>query len=253
VYVPFKGYHGEDEVRYTVTDAVNGQSNQFTIRLLVDTPPECRDTAATVTAGRPLVLPELACTDQDGDEFTIFYDLPANGTLASRGDDLVYTPNPGFTGQDSFAYGAVEDMYPIPSDDAVMRLSVIAAPVIKVVLPTPNPVSTPAPDTTAPVVTLKNVSTKQAIAIALKRNENVTAKLTLTLDKATARKLKLSRTVGTLNAALTPGTTTLPVKLSAKARKAFKAVKRVKLTLTAVVSDAAGNTTTKTLVVTLKK
>jgi hypothetical protein len=36
-------------------------------------------------------------------------------------------------------------------------------------------------------------------------------------------------------------------------RKALKSAKRVKLTLTAVVTDAAGDKTTKTPVVTLKK
>jgi hypothetical protein len=84
-------------------------------------------------------------------------------------------------------------------------------------------------------------------------NENATATLTLTLDKATARKLHLSRKLGEIKAALTPGTATIPMKLSAKARKAFKKLKRVNLTLTTFVADAAGNSITKTLAVTLKK
>jgi hypothetical protein len=98
-----------------------------------------------------------------------------------------------------------------------------------------------------------NASKKQAVAIALTTNENSTATLTLTLDKATARKLKLSRSVGQTKAALTPGTSTVTVKLSAKARKAFKKLKRVKLTLTAFVIDTAGNNLTQTLALTLKK
>jgi hypothetical protein len=102
-------------------------------------------------------------------------------------------------------------------------------------------------------VTLKNASSKRTVSIVVTTSENAAATLTLTVDKATARKLKLSRTVGTLKAALTKGQSTLAVKLSTKARKALKKLKRVKLTLTAVVTDAAGNKTTKTLAVTLKQ
>jgi hypothetical protein len=129
-----------------------------------------------------------------------------------------------------------------------------------VVIPTPIPVvraPVAAPklvaDLSAPVIKLKDASKKQAASIALTTSENSTATLTLTLDKATARKLKLSRTVGQVKAALTPGTAMIAVKLSAKARKAFKNLKRVKLTLIAVVVDTAGNSTTRTVAVTLKK
>lgn len=43
------------------------------------------------------------------------------------------------------------------------------------------------------------------------------------------------------------------IALSAKAKRAFKSVKKVKLLVTAVVSDTAGNQVTKTLSVTLKR
>ena len=99
---------------------------------------------------------------------------------------------------------------------------------------------------------LKAVLSK-GFVLRASRSEHCMLSIQLAADKATAKKLKLSRSVGTLKAALTPGTSTLKVKLSSKAAKAFKKLKRVKLTLTVVVTDAAGNTTTKTLVVTLKK
>jgi hypothetical protein len=256
VYVPATGYHGEDQVRYTVTDAVNGKSNEFKIDLLVDTPPECTDMSVTVAANHPLVLPAPNCTDKESDDLVVGFGKPANGTIAVSGRNLVYTPNPGFVGQDSFDFSAMEYDWGVESEDATMRISVTAP--IKIVLPTPTPtptpVPTPAPDTSAPVVTLKNASKKQAVAITLTRNENVKAKLTLTLDKATAKKLKLSsRTVGTLSSALTPGTSKLSVKWTAKAAKALKKVKKVSVTVTALVTDAAGNSTTKSLVLTLKK
>ena len=104
------------------------------------------------------------------------------------------------------------------------------------------------------MISLKDASKKQSAAITLTTNENATATLTLSLDKATAKKLKLSRTVGTVKAALAPGKATISVKLSAKARKAFKKLKRVKL-----IPHRGGrrrrrqSRSTKTVTVTLKK
>jgi hypothetical protein len=211
-----------------------------TVKILVNTPPTCSDGAATVVNTQRLVIADLACDETDGDEFSIYVDQPKHGSVFFPADGtVVYTPNPGYVGPDSFTYFAGEDDQELglDSDDATMRITV-----------TPPP-----PITRMPVVGLKNASRKQAVAITLTTSENSTATLTLTLDKAIARKLKLSRTVGQVKAALTPGTATVPVKLSAKARKAFKKLKRVKLTLTALVADAAGNTITQTLTVTLKK
>ena len=99
----------------------------------------------------------------------------------------------------------------------------------------------------------------KGLPIVLTTNENATAQLTLTVDKATARKLKLDRKakkavpVGTLKATLTAGSRTLKITLSSKAKRAFKTAKTVKVLVTVVVTDAAGNKTTKTLTTTLKR
>jgi hypothetical protein len=258
VYTPFGRYRGEDQFRYTITDA-NGVSNVATVTILVNTPPTCNDGTATVVANQRLVFNDFDCDEVDGDVVWVDAGQPQHGTITYPGDGtVVYTPNPGYVGTDSFIYFAwEEDALGLDSDDATMSITVTSPPPITrtpIQLPLP-PVAAPKPpaDVTAPVVALKNASKKQAVAIALTTSENSTATLTLTLDKATARKLKLSRTVGQVKAALTPGTATVPVKLSAKARKAFKKLKRVKLTLTAVVTDTAGNRITKTLAVTLKR
>ena len=198
----------------------------------------------TVPANAPSVLPDL-CSDADQDVLDVFVGTPGHGTLTFSGSSVIYTPAPGYSGPDALTLYAEDDFY--SSDDATLAITVSPPPA-------PIPTVAPAPkDLSAPTVALKNASKKQAVAIAVTTNENASAVLTLALDKKTAGKLKLGRTVGTLKAALTPGTSTLKVKLSAKAAKTFKKLKRVKLTLTAVVTDAAGNKTTKTLAVTLKR
>ena len=79
------------------------------------------------------------------------------------------------------------------------------------------------------------------------------------VDKKTARKLKIKRnarravTVGTLTQAIAAGDSTVTVKLTKKARKAFKRARKVKLLITMKVTDAAGNETMQSMTVTLKR
>jgi hypothetical protein len=142
-----------------------------------------------------------------------------------------------------------------------------AAPILipgpPVRVPTPPPA--PPKDVAAPVATLKSAAKplkqtlSKGLAVLLGTNEASTVKFTVTVDKATARKLKLDRkakgpvTVGTVNAALNPGSSPVTIAWSAKAKRALKSVKKLKVVVTAVVSDAAGNQVTKTLTVTLKR
>jgi len=177
----------------------------------------------------------VTCADADADMFTYELGTPANGTVALQGTQYIYTPRAGFSGADSFTYRA-KDTFDLTADNATISVTV-----------------TPPADKTAPTIALKNASKKQALSITVTSNEAGSATFTATLDRATAKKLKLSRTVGTLKRTLKAGTATLKIKLSSKAAKAFKNRKSVKLTVTAVVTDAAGNKTTKTLKVTLRK
>jgi hypothetical protein len=259
VWKPKDGAHGIETLRYTVTNA-DGVSNVTEVRIIVNTPPTCQSGTATTTVGTPLTIAKLPCADADAD---LLRDPalsdPAHGAL-TVGDDssVIYTPTPGYVGPDSFTYGFRDSFLGI-SNSGTMSITVTGQPAAAVPTPTPTPTTSapvvvPSKDTTAPVVTLKNASKKQAVSIAVTTNESATATLTLALDKATARKLKLkSRTIGTAKATLQPGTSKLKVKLSTKAAKKLKTLKQAKLTVTAVVTDAAGNTATKTLAVTVKQ
>lgn len=255
-YTPTPGYHGYDEFTFQVRDNNNETSLPARVSLLIDTAPECRDGSATVVSGRTLVLPDLDCSDPNDDFIDIYVSNPAHGTVTFPPDgSVVYTPTPGYVGPDAFTYSAVDEFGLESYLERTMSITVTSAPPA---LPVPPPIATvqplpPPKDLTAPALTVKNASKKQALAVTVTTNESASATLTVGLDKATAKKLKLAQKVGTLKAALKPGTSTLKVKLSAKAAKAFKKLKSVKLTVTAVVADAAGNQATKTLKVTLKK
>jgi hypothetical protein len=125
---------------------------------------------------------------------------------------------------------------------------------------TPTPVATPVKDTTAPAATLTSVpgqKLKQVLAkglrLTLSSNEAGTATVTVAVDAKTARKLHIKREVGRAGTSVRAGTLGVTVKLAAKARKAFKKLRTVKLSVKAVVTDAAGNPATRSLAVTLKR
>jgi PKD repeat protein len=98
-------------------------------------------------------------------------------------------------------------------------------------------------DTAAPVITVpakvkaKQKAGKVKIAIASNEPVNVVARLT-------------GKVKGNAKAKVN-GKGSIVIKLSSKAKKALKAAKVVKLTLKLVATDAAGNTTTKTIRVSL--
>jgi len=123
----------------------------------------------------------------------------------------------------------------------------------------------PIVDARAPGITLSSPARRIAqtlprgLSVVLGSDEAGTATLTMTVDRATARKLRLDRrargpvVVGMLSSAVTSGSRTVPINFTAKARRALRSVRLVKVLVTAVVTDAAGNRSTRTLRVTLRR
>jgi hypothetical protein len=141
--------------------------------------------------------------------------LPNSGTVT--GVPFTYTPNPGFRGADVFAYTV--------TNQATGETSLPAS------------------------LTILDAHAHERRG----RHDQADG------DRrpGDARRTKLDAkakgpvTVGTASSASAAGKVTL--QLSAKARKALKKLKKVKLTVTLVATDAAGNRTTRTLSMTLAR
>jgi hypothetical protein len=125
--------------------------------------------------------------------------------------------------------------------------------------PGPGPGPTIVPDTFAPVFgPLSAPRTKLAkfatggLTIPLSLSEPSTVAGELSVDRATAKRLKLSKRVIAKGTAAA-GATSLVLKPDRKAARKVKRQKRLRATLKVVATDAAGNATTRTLVVTLKR
>ncbi len=116
LYTPNPGFTGQDHFAYTVEDG-NGGSDGATVIILVapsadNTRPYAEQDELPVTNdGNPVLLDVLANdTDDDGDPLILSAITvpPPNGTATIVGNQVQYTPNPGFNGQDYFAY-AISD------------------------------------------------------------------------------------------------------------------------------------------------
>jgi hypothetical protein len=262
-YTPAAGYAGPDTFTFKANDGTV-DSNVATAHLEVDTPPTCEDNHKTVRQGSSVVISfdtDFLCDDADAPpSLTILLDSdPAHGTLTDGpGNAVTYTPNPAFSGTDSFLYFA-EDEFNIDSTDATMTITVTPKPVVT---PPPPP---PPRDTTPPSVGLahakQTIRNARAKGVALTETSSEAGRLSvaISVDKRTARKLRIKRNahgrvvIGRLTQAIGAGQTTVHVRLTAKARKALKHVRKVKLLITVKVTDAAGNTTTKTVRLTLRR
>ena len=108
-YVPNPNFTGSDTFTYEVVDA-NGNTDTATVTINVsaaaNVAPVATDDQSTTTAGQSVVLDSLANDgDSNNDNLTIqSVSTPANGTAVISGGQIIYTPNPGFIGTDTFTY-----------------------------------------------------------------------------------------------------------------------------------------------------
>ena len=106
-YTPANNYYGLDSFSYTVSDG--SLTSTATVMLTVNHvnhPPVVSDIAAKTTTNKPVTL-ALAGSDADGDALQYaLSQAPANGKVTISNNQAVYTPNPGYTGQDTFSYVA---------------------------------------------------------------------------------------------------------------------------------------------------
>ncbi|AFY58916.1 hypothetical protein Riv7116_6589 [Rivularia sp. PCC 7116] len=108
VYTPAANFNGVDSFNYQVEDG-NGETQTATVTVNVapvNDQPLAQNDAATTNQDTEVSIDVLANDgDIDGDNLTIASVAAANnGTTAIVGNEVVYTPASGFSGEDSFTY-----------------------------------------------------------------------------------------------------------------------------------------------------
>jgi hypothetical protein len=103
-YTPPAGFSGSDSFTYTISDGTGGSAtaNVF-ITVLPGVAPVASDQSVKVNAGMSVAI-TLTGTDADNDPLTFVFTQPTQGSLDGTPPNLTYTPNPGFTGADSFTF-----------------------------------------------------------------------------------------------------------------------------------------------------
>ncbi len=112
IYAPNAGFSGLDKFRYKVMDS-SGQSAWGEIEIIVrpiknDTLKAKKDTA-TVKSGETVLIDVLA--NDIGTGLSIdMSETPNNGSASISNNQLVYTPNVGFSGVEKFKYKIVDSL-----------------------------------------------------------------------------------------------------------------------------------------------
>ncbi len=263
VYDPVDGYAGEDSFTFRADDGAE-QSEVATYEITVLEPnglPMCVDASLEVARDGVLPLdPYAACSDPEGDELTAWLlEGPSHGTLIFP-PDLAYVPDPGYVGADQILYYVI-DSRGGESEVAVLDITVVG-PVTQPpaatgpALSAPRPPAPPRPlaDRTAPTVrtTLDGATRlatvrKRGLKVRLRSDEAGTARLTLTVGRALARRLGLATrprgpvVIGRIEQAVTARATTLSIVLTRKARRAVRTARAVPVRLVCEVTDPSGN------------
>lgn len=128
-YEPNTDFVGSDSLVYNITDG-NGGFASATVFIEVvkeNTPPVAVDDQATVYANSTNNVINVLSNDYDEDGDTISIDSitsqPTNGSATTSGDTILYTPNEGFNGTDSFEYKITDGNGGY--DTAIVNISVI--------------------------------------------------------------------------------------------------------------------------------
>ena len=112
---------GVDGTPSTVTVVINGVNE--------NAPPSAQNDSASTNQDAPVTINVLGNdSDPDGDSLSIGgFGQGAHGTVTLVGGQLVYTPNPGFVGTDTFTYSVSDGKG--GTDTATVTVDVAAAPV----------------------------------------------------------------------------------------------------------------------------
>jgi len=117
-FMPQSGYTGDPTpIQYTVRDNDGSLSNPATVTLDYNQPPDAVNDSASTYQSQPVTVPVLNNdTDPENDPVSLVAGSvsdPPNGSVAiddngtpgdPTDDQIVYTPDPGFSGTDTFTY-----------------------------------------------------------------------------------------------------------------------------------------------------
>ena len=130
IYFPNLNYTGVDSFDYVLCDdGVPMQCDTTTVTIIIENQAPTADPDEVITTFEtPINIPYLV-NDSDPEEGNLTAIdspevIPENGTITIEDNQLIYTPNDGFTGVDQFSYLLCDDGLPIQCDTALITVIV---------------------------------------------------------------------------------------------------------------------------------
>ncbi|TKC09318.1 Ig-like domain-containing protein [Pedobacter frigoris] len=104
-YTPNNGFSGNDTFTYTIKDIYGAESNIATVTLAVNVKPAGVNDVASTLTNVAVTIPVIDNDPGKSGSSVIRNTEPANGTyVINPAGTVTYTPNPGFSGKDTFTY-----------------------------------------------------------------------------------------------------------------------------------------------------
>ncbi len=109
-FTPSSGFYGQTEFEYTVADGNGGEATARVSVSVNNRAPIAADDQA-VSRSEPVSIDVLANdVDPDGDPLSLAgVGAAAHGQVSVQGDRVIYTPESGYVGDDSFSYEVQDD------------------------------------------------------------------------------------------------------------------------------------------------
>ncbi len=240
-YTPDDGYHGEDSFTYGASDS-DLESSPATVTLTVIAPPTVSLAVDHSSAAKGTTLHFVASADDPDGGSIDEYRFSVDGAVVQTGASATLSPRFDAPGSHTVAVRAKDDEGQTAS---ATKSVTISAPSGGGSTTPPAGGSPPAPPAggrsggppPAPTLAVAKQKLKAVLAkgLAVRVTCSCTLKLQLVVDKKTAKTLKLGKratVVGTVTRTV-GGSLKLKIKLTAKARKALKKARSVKLTVRA--------------------
>ena len=113
-YTPDSGFFGTDDFDYTASDGQGGMATAtvtITVNEAANQAPIANDDAAETNESVSVLIDVLANdSDPDGDPLSLISVAdPDGGATSIEGEEIRYTPDPGFSGSDAFEYTVGDD------------------------------------------------------------------------------------------------------------------------------------------------
>ena len=126
-YVPNKDFYGRDQVSLKFVDP---QGNAYLGQLIfnivpLNDPPAVENAHVSAISGQPILI-KLSGQDVDLDEFLSWQivSMPSHGFLVIQGDEVIYTSESGFEGEDTFTFLVSDGVS--ESNVAAVNISVVS-------------------------------------------------------------------------------------------------------------------------------